>query len=63
MKQLKADPNLVAGQLGRTLDVNQNVYTQLPVESRLVIVNWLENLPIHNGVRLVFRMERGSGNY
>jgi integrase len=28
MKQLKADPKLVADQLGHTLDVNQNVYTQ-----------------------------------
>jgi integrase len=44
MKQLKADPKLVADQLGHTLGVNQNVYTQSPVESRLVIVNQLENL-------------------
>jgi integrase len=42
MKQLKADPKLVADQLGHSLDVNQNVYTQSPVESRLVIVNELE---------------------
>ena len=42
MKQLKADPKLVADQLGHTVDVNQNVYTQSPVESRLVIVNQLE---------------------
>jgi integrase len=42
MKQLKADPKLVADQLGHSLDVNQNVYTQSPVESRLVIVNQLE---------------------
>ncbi|HTR34970.1 MAG TPA: hypothetical protein VMH80_03655 [Bryobacteraceae bacterium] len=32
------DPKLVADQLGHTLDVNQNVYTQSPVETRLVIV-------------------------
>src|ERR1039457_423917 len=42
MKQLKVDPKLVADQLGHTLDVNQNVYTQSPVDSRLVIVNQLE---------------------
>lgn len=42
MKLLKADPKLVADQLGHSLDVNQNVYTQSPVESRLVIVNQLE---------------------
>jgi len=44
MKHLKADPKLVADQLGHTLDVNQNVYTQSPVESRRVIVNQLESL-------------------
>jgi integrase len=42
MKQLQADPKLVADQLGHSLDVNQNVHTQSPVESRLVIVNELE---------------------
>jgi len=42
MKELKADPKLVADQLGHTLDVNQNVYTQSSVESRQVIVNQLE---------------------
>jgi integrase len=42
MRQLKADPKLVADQLGHTVDVNLNVYTQSPVESRLVIVNDLE---------------------
>jgi integrase len=42
MKALGADGKLVADQLGHTLDVNQNVYTQSPVESRLVIVNQLE---------------------
>jgi integrase len=46
MKQIKADPKLVADQLGHTLDVNQNVYTQSPVESRAVIVNQLERLLI-----------------
>ena len=42
MKALGADEKLVADQLGHSLDVSQNVYTQSPVESRLVIVNQLE---------------------
>jgi integrase len=42
MKTIGADGKLVADQLGHTLDVNQNVYTHSPVESRLVIVNQLE---------------------
>jgi integrase len=42
MKAMGADGKLVADQLGHTLDVNQNLYTQSPVESRLVIVNQLE---------------------
>jgi integrase len=42
MKALGADGKLVADQLGHTLDVNQNVYTQSSVESRSVIVNQLE---------------------
>jgi integrase len=41
MKEMGADGKLVADQLGHSLDVNQNVYTQSPVESRLVIVNQL----------------------
>jgi hypothetical protein len=36
------DGKLVADQLGHSLDVNQNVYTQSPVESRLAVVNQLE---------------------
>jgi integrase len=48
MKLLKADPKLVADQLGHSLDVNQNVYTQSPVESRLDMVNQLEtSLLVH----------------
>ncbi|HEY7338945.1 MAG TPA: tyrosine-type recombinase/integrase [Bryobacteraceae bacterium] len=39
MKALGADGKLVADQLGHSLDVNQNVYTQSTVESRLGIVN------------------------
>jgi integrase len=42
MKALGADGKLVADQLGHSLDVNQNVYTQSPVETRLAIVNQLE---------------------
>jgi integrase len=48
MKVLKADPKLVADQLGHSLDVSQNVYTQSPVESRLDMVNQLEqSLLVH----------------
>ncbi|MFZ3342924.1 MAG: hypothetical protein WA213_18725, partial [Terriglobales bacterium] len=39
MKALGADGKLVADQLGHSLDVGQNVYTQSTVESRLGIVN------------------------
>jgi integrase len=46
MKRLKADPKLVADQMGHTLDVNQNIYTQSPVELRLELVNQLEALLI-----------------
>jgi len=44
MKTIKADPKLVADQLGHTVDVNQNVYTQSGVELRLPLVNELEKL-------------------
>ncbi|HLJ45443.1 MAG TPA: tyrosine-type recombinase/integrase [Bryobacteraceae bacterium] len=42
MKALGVDGKLVADQLGHSLDVNQNVYAQSPVESRLDMVNQLE---------------------
>jgi integrase len=42
MKALGVDGKLVADQLGHSLDVNQNVYTQSPVEIRQVAVNQLE---------------------
>ena len=42
MKSLGVDGKLVADQLGHSLDVSQNVYTQSPVESRLPAVNQLE---------------------
>ena len=48
MKLLKADPKLVADQLGHTVDVNLNVYTQSPVASRQVIVNELERSLVVN---------------
>jgi len=42
MKHLKRDPKVVADQLGHTLDVNQNVYTQVPMELKIEAVNELE---------------------
>jgi integrase len=42
MKHLKRDPKVVADQLGHTLDVNQNVYTQVPMELKVEAVNELE---------------------
>jgi integrase len=42
MKALGVEGKLVADQMGHSLDVNQNVYTQSPVESRLDMVNKLE---------------------
>jgi integrase len=42
MRALGVDGKLVADQLGHSLDVNQNVYTQSPVESRLAAVSQLE---------------------
>jgi integrase len=42
MNELGVSGKLVADQLGHSLDVSQNVYTQSPVESRLPAVNQLE---------------------
>jgi integrase len=42
MKALGVDGKLVADQLGHSLDVSQNVYTQSPVENRLAGLNQLE---------------------
>lgn len=42
MKALGVDGKLVADQLGHSLDVNQNVYTQSSVEIRHAAVNQLE---------------------
>jgi integrase len=44
MRQLKADPKMVADQLGHSVDVSLNVYAQSPVAGRLVLVNELESL-------------------
>jgi integrase len=47
MNEIHDDPKLVADQLGHTLDVNQNVYTQASVARRKVAVDALENaLPV-----------------
>ena len=42
MKHLKRDPKVVADQLGHTLDVNQNIYTQAPMELKMEAVNEFE---------------------
>jgi hypothetical protein len=42
MRQLKADPHMVAAQLGHSVDVSLNVYSQSPVETRVALVNQLE---------------------
>jgi integrase len=46
MRQLKADPKLVADQLGHSVDVSLNVYVQSPVAGRLALVNEVEGLLI-----------------
>jgi hypothetical protein len=40
--QTEGNAKLVADQLGHSLDVSVNVYTQSPVEKRLEVVNGLE---------------------
>jgi site-specific recombinase XerD len=42
MKQLGVDPKWVADQLGHSLDVSQNIYTQVPVEQRLEALHQME---------------------
>jgi hypothetical protein len=46
MRQLKADPKLVADQLGHSVDIPLNVYAQSPVEGPLALVNKLKSLLI-----------------
>lgn len=43
MNDLKVDPKIVADQLGHTLDVNQNIYTQSALERRKEAVDSLES--------------------
>jgi integrase len=43
MQQMGVDAKIVADQLGHTVDVNLNTYTQVPVEIRQEAVNELEN--------------------
>ncbi|HMD21706.1 MAG TPA: hypothetical protein VKH40_15375 [Alloacidobacterium sp.] len=43
MKELGVDPKWVADQLGHSLDVSQNVFTQVSVEQRLEAVQQLES--------------------
>jgi hypothetical protein len=43
MRELEVDPKLVADQLGHSVDVNLNVYTQTALEARAEAANTLEN--------------------
>jgi integrase len=54
MNDLGVDGKLVADQLGHSLDVNQNVYTQSAVSKRQVAVNRLET--VLNGVQTEFAL-------
>ena len=42
MRELEVDPKVVADQLGHTLDVNLNVYTDSGLERKTEAVNLLE---------------------
>lgn len=42
MRELDIDPKLVSDQIGNTLDVNLNVYTQSAISGRAGAVNRLE---------------------
>ena len=43
MNDLKVDPKIVADQLGHSLNVNQNIYTQSAMERRKEAVDSLES--------------------
>jgi len=43
MNDLKVDPKIVADQLGHTLDVSQNIYTQSALTRRKEAVDSLES--------------------
>jgi integrase len=47
MKDMKVDPKVVADQQGHTVDVNQNVYTQTTIESRIEAVQILESAMVN----------------
>ena len=47
MRQLKADPHMVAAQLGHSVEVSLRTYAQSPVEVRLPLVNELERLVVN----------------
>jgi integrase len=49
MNCLKIDPKLVADQLGHTMDVSQNIYTQLGMERRKPSSYWNRRLARLNG--------------
>jgi len=58
MSDLGVEGKLVADQLGHSLDVNQNVYTQSAVSKRQTAVNMLENSL--NGVQMEFTVSTDS---
>ncbi|MEP7355590.1 MAG: hypothetical protein ABI824_20360 [Acidobacteriota bacterium] len=39
MRVMRADPHMVAAQLGHSVEVSLNAYSQAPVEVRLPLVN------------------------
>ena len=43
MNDLKVDPKIVADQLGHTLDVSQNIYTQSALKRQKEAVDSLES--------------------
>jgi integrase len=57
MNDLGIEGNLIADQLGHSLDVNQNVYTQSAVSKRQAAVNQLE-ISL-NGVQTEFKVPDG----
>jgi hypothetical protein len=58
MSDLGIEGKLVADQLGHSLDVNQNVYTQSAVSKRQAAVNQLE-ISI-NDVQTEFKVPEGA---
>ena len=61
MSDLGFESKLVADQLGHSLYVNQNVYTQSAVSKRQTAVNKLENSL--NGVQMEFTVSIDSVSY